>query len=109
MEAPSDDDDRFGPLINLQQNILEAYLVDAIAQEPLVDLRWGNRVESLSQDERGVTLQVDTPEGPYTHRSEWLVAADGARSTIRQAMNLRLEGDSYEGRFVIADILIDLD
>ncbi|APR96509.1 monooxygenase [Pandoraea thiooxydans] len=109
MEAPSDDDDRFGPLINLQQNILEEYLVDAIAREPLIDLRWGNRVESLSQDERGVTLQVDTPEGPYTHRSEWLVAADGARSTIRQAMNLRLVGDSYEGRFVIADILIDLD
>mgnify|MGYP003352311715 CR=1 FL=1 len=53
-------------------------------------------------------LEVDTPEGPYSLPTEWLVAADGARSAIRSLLDLKLEGASYEGRFVIADIRIDL-
>jgi 3-(3-hydroxy-phenyl)propionate hydroxylase len=36
------------------------------------------------------------------------VAADGGRSGIRTALNLQMEGASYEGFFVIADIKIDL-
>ena len=40
--------------------------------------------------------------------TEWLVASDGARSGIRSMLDLKLEGASYEGRFVIADIRIDL-
>jgi 3-(3-hydroxy-phenyl)propionate hydroxylase len=40
--------------------------------------------------------------------ADWLVAADGARSGIRSMMDLKMEGASYEGRFVIADIRIDL-
>lgn len=56
-----------------------------------------------------MTLTVDTPEGEYSYKSPWMIAADGVRSSIRQAMNLTMEGNSYEGRFVIVDIRIDLD
>src|SRR5690606_38978995 len=34
MEAPHDPDDRFFPMINLQQQFLEEYLVDAARQHP---------------------------------------------------------------------------
>ncbi|MEY4737507.1 MAG: 3-(3-hydroxy-phenyl)propionate/3-hydroxycinnamic acid hydroxylase [Pseudomonadota bacterium] len=108
MEAPFDTNDRFFPMINLQQQYLEEYLLDACRTTPLIDLRWGNRVNSVEQDASGARLEVDTPEGPYTLQTDWLVAADGARSGIRTAMDLKLEGNSYEGRFVIADIRIDL-
>jgi 3-(3-hydroxy-phenyl)propionate hydroxylase len=37
-----------------------------------------------------------------------VVACDGARSALRQLQGLALEGDSYHGRFVIADIRVDL-
>jgi 3-(3-hydroxy-phenyl)propionate hydroxylase len=53
-------------------------------------------------------LTVDTPEGEYTLEADWLVAADGGRSGIRSQLGLKLEGASYEGLFVIADIRIDL-
>lgn len=108
MEAPHDPDDRFFPMINLQQQFLEEYLVDAARQHPLIDLRWGNRVMAVAQDAQGASLDVDTPEGPYTLPADWLVAADGARSGIRSLLDLKLDGASYEGRFVIADIRIDL-
>ncbi|WP_066257424.1 FAD-dependent monooxygenase [Hydrogenophaga flava] len=108
MENPHDPDDRFAPLINIQQQYLEQYLVEACDAHPMVELRWGNKLVSFGQDASGATLQVDTAEGPYTLKSDWLVAADGARSAIRALMDLKLEGASYEGKFVIADIRVDL-
>ncbi|MFC3683710.1 FAD-dependent monooxygenase [Hydrogenophaga luteola] len=108
MENPHDPDDRFAPLINIQQQYLEQYLVEACDAHPLVALRWGNKLVSFVQDACGATLQVDTAEGPYTLKADWLVAADGARSAIRALMELKLEGASYEGKFVIADIRVDL-
>ena len=83
-------------------------MVDAVRAQPLIDMRWGNRVTEFTQTADGVALTVDTPEGPYTLNTGWLVAADGARSGIRSFMDLKLEGNSYEGRFVIADIRVDL-
>ena len=38
-----------------------------------------------------------------------MLAADGARSPIRSMLGLRLKGDNYEGRYVIADIRMDHD
>ncbi len=108
LEAPHDADDRFFPMINIQQQYLEEYLVDACAASPLIELRWGNKLVKLEQTADTVCATIDTPEGPYTLESTWLVAADGGRSEIRTAMGLKLEGSAYEGFFVIADIKVDL-
>jgi len=108
MEAPHDPDDRFFPMLNIQQQYMEEYLYDACAANPLIDFRWGNKVAQVDQKDGFASVTVDTPEGPYTLETDWLIAADGGRSEIRTAMNLQMEGASYEGFFVIADIRIDL-
>lgn len=108
MENPHSEDDRFFPMINVQQQFLEQYLIEEIARQPLIELRWGNRVVGVEQQGEAVQLSVDTPEGPYTLQTDWLVAADGARSAIRSMLGLKMEGQSYEGQFVIADIKVDL-
>jgi 3-(3-hydroxy-phenyl)propionate hydroxylase len=108
MEAPHDPDDRFFPMINIQQQYMEEYLLDACQANPLIDFRWGNKVVKVAQEASLAYVTIDTPEGPYTLETDWLVAADGGRSEIRTAMNLQMEGSSYEGFFVIADIRIDL-
>jgi len=108
MEAPHEPDDRFWPMLNIQQQYLEEYLHDACVASPLIDFRWGNKLTAFTQDAQQVHATVDTPEGPYTLDCDWLVAADGGRSGVRAALDLKLEGASYEGLFVIADIRIDL-
>ncbi len=108
LEAPHDPDDRFFPMINIQQQYLEEYLLDACKAQPLIEVRWGNKVTQVQPQAQGVTLEVDTPAGTYTQTGDWLVAADGGRSGIRSALKLEMEGASYEGQFVIADIQIDL-
>jgi 3-(3-hydroxy-phenyl)propionate hydroxylase len=111
MDMPYDEDDRFLPGNTLQQQYLEEYLIDRIAEEPLIDLRWGHKVVGLAgegAEGEGVELRVDTPAGEYRLAADWVVAADGARSTLRQALGLRMAGAAYEGSFLIADIRIDL-
>lgn len=109
MASPTSEHDQFAPLNNLQQNWLESFLLDTIKEQDNIEVRWGNKVVAHEQDNDKVTLTVHTPEGEYKHVSNWVVAADGGRSPIRESMKLRMEGASYEGRFVIADIRIKLD
>ncbi len=109
METPVHEHDQFYPLNNLQQNWLEHYLLEEIQTQPNIEVRWGNKVVDHQQHDDVVTLTVHTPEGEYQQQSHWVVAADGGRSPIRERMQLRMQGASYEGRFVIADIRIKLD
>lgn len=109
MEAPFPEDDRFAPMNNLQQQVLEELLIARIEAEPLIELCWGHQLVALHRnDGEGAEIEVDTPTGPYRQRAAWVVAADGARSLLRQLCGVKLEGAAYEGRFVIADIRVDL-
>lgn len=109
MASPTNEHDQFAPLNNLQQNWLESYLLDTIKEQANIEVRWGNKVVAHEQTDEDVTLTIHTPDGEYQHTSKWVVAADGGRSPIRESMKLWMEGASYEGRFVIADIRIKLD
>ena len=109
MASPTHDNDQFAPLNNLQQNWLEHFLLQTIKEQKNIEVRWGNKIVAHQQNDEHVTLTIHTPEGEYQHISHWVVAADGGRSPIREGMKLRMEGASYEGRFVIADIRIKLD
>ena len=90
--------------INLQQFHVEAALVDAVLAEPLVDLRWSNRLIGLANREGGVALGIATPEGEYTLHVDWLIACDGARSPTRDMLGLEFRGEAFEDRFLIADV-----
>jgi 3-(3-hydroxy-phenyl)propionate hydroxylase len=110
MEAPFAQDDRFAPMTNLQQPFVEQHLLDEVARQPLIEMRWGHKVTRIvgNDADHGVALEIATPSGTYEQRAAWAVAADGARSTLRALCGGKLEGATYEGRFVIADIRIDL-
>ena len=91
--------------VNLQQYYVEQYLVERAADFPdLIELRWKNEVVAHRADLDGVTLDVRTPDGLYTMRVDWVVAADGARSPTRTRMGLPFAGQAFEERFLIADV-----
>ena len=54
-------------------------------------------------------LQVRDSGGEYELPAAWVLAADGARSAIRTMRGLRLKGENYEGRYVIADVQMEHD
>ena len=89
--------------VNLQQYLLEDSLV-ARAQALGVEIRWGNRVADVTPRGDGVAVTVDTADGRYGLDATWLIAADGARSTVRKRMGLETAGQVFHDRFLIADI-----
>ena len=109
LEMPHSAEERFFPMYNLQQQYVELFLVEAATQQPLIDLRWQNRVAGIKAGDGGATLTVETPDGRYTIVTRYVLAADGARSTIRHGLGLKLQGDAYEGRYVIVDIRMKSD
>ncbi|HEX2255210.1 MAG TPA: FAD-dependent oxidoreductase [Afifellaceae bacterium] len=94
--------------VNLQQFHLERYLLERAAGLG-IDLRWRNRVTAIERRNDGAELTVETPDGPYRLAADWVVAADGAHSTLRRLLGLDWLGEAFDDRFLIADIRMHAD
>ncbi|RFC62246.1 FAD-dependent oxidoreductase [Fulvimarina endophytica] len=90
--------------INIQQYYIEDYLLDGCRALPNVDIRWGHAVTEVTPLNDGVELAIRATDGDYRLAAEWVVACDGARSTVRERMGLDFEGRVFEDNFLIADI-----
>lgn len=90
--------------VNLQQFYAEAYLVDRVEELPAIDLRWRNKVIGLEQRNDHVLLTIETPDGPYRLHAGFVVACDGARSSLRQLVGAEFTGQVFEDQFLIADV-----
>jgi 3-(3-hydroxy-phenyl)propionate hydroxylase len=95
--------------VNLQQYYAEAWLVEACAATGKVDLRWRHRVTGFENRADGARLAVETPDGAYRLHAGWLLACDGARSTVREALGLEFLGQVFRDRFLIADVVMHAD
>jgi 3-(3-hydroxy-phenyl)propionate hydroxylase len=90
--------------INLQQFHAEAYLVDRVEQLPEISLRWRNKVVGLEPRNDGVVVSIATPDGPYALHAQYVVACDGARSSLRLMVGAEFAGQVFEDQFLIADV-----
>lgn len=97
------------PMVNLQQCYVEQYILDELSKSPLATVRWSSAVKAVENCGDRVKVQVATPDGDYELESDWLIACDGARSVIRSSLGLRMEGTSYEGRYIVADVRLATD
>ncbi|MCK8784356.1 FAD-dependent monooxygenase [Roseomonas sp. NAR14] len=76
----------------------EQWELQALLRERLAGLcpvLAGHRVTGFAQDDAGVRVAVEGPEGPRSLRAKFLLGCDGARSRVRQAMGLAFEGVTY--------------
>src|SRR6266702_791446 len=90
--------------INLQQFYAEAYLVDRVGELPAIDLRWRNKVTGVEPRNDHVALTIQTPDGPYRLAAQYVIACDGARSSLRQMVGAEFAGQVFEDQFLIADV-----
>lgn len=99
-----EDGHKMPAFINLQQHYAEAFLVDRIGELPQVDLRWRNKVVGLEQRNDHVVLTIETPDGCYHLKADFVVACDGARSALRGFVGSEFSGEVFEDQFLIADV-----
>jgi 3-(3-hydroxy-phenyl)propionate hydroxylase len=109
LEMPHPPGEKYLPMYNLQQQYIEKFLHDAVAACELIDMRWQSEFSDIESRADGVSLNVSSPSGDYRLDARYVMAADGARSAVRSMLGLRLKGENYEGKYVIADIRMDHD
>jgi 3-(3-hydroxy-phenyl)propionate hydroxylase len=104
VELPGTTRDHFPPFVNISQTEVEELLI-ARCQELGVDLRWGHRLEDMTDDGAGVRLALATEAGtPVSLRALYAVGTDGAHSTVRHLIGIEFPGHSHPDLFLICDI-----
>ncbi|QQR44422.1 bifunctional 3-(3-hydroxy-phenyl)propionate/3-hydroxycinnamic acid hydroxylase [Myxococcus xanthus] len=85
------------PLWFFHQPLLEGALRDGLNRFEHVELRKGVSVEAVVQDSDGVTVRYhDSFTGEQRSiRAKYLLACDGARSTVRKALGIPMSGRAY--------------
>ncbi|MBD5802300.1 3-(3-hydroxy-phenyl)propionate/3-hydroxycinnamic acid hydroxylase [Azoarcus sp. Aa7] len=106
--CPEPDHHRPG-MINLQQYYLEDDLIKRARQLPNLEMRFRNTVIGVTPADDHATLRVETSDGAYTVRADWLIVADGARSPVRTMLGLDIDGKIFMDRFLIADVVMKAD
>ncbi|MCU1673737.1 MAG: 2-polyprenyl-6-methoxyphenol hydroxylase-like oxidoreductase [Frankiales bacterium] len=89
---------RDGSLPLEPQQLISQYTLEPILRAAAVgagaEVRCGLAVDTVVQDEDGVTAIASSPDGEgVTIRARWLVGADGGVSTVRKQLGIALEGD----------------
>lgn len=102
-------DTRFPFVINVPQHHLEPVLRDRLAQLAPGTIHMGHRVTGFAQRADHVDVQVEAAEATRSVRGSYLLACDGGRSRLREALGIAVEGHTLAQRYMLVDLEVDLD
>jgi 3-(3-hydroxy-phenyl)propionate hydroxylase/6-hydroxy-3-succinoylpyridine 3-monooxygenase len=100
---------RFNYNIQLGQDRLAEICQRRLEAMANAEIHWRTAFSGLSQDDDGVTVRADTPEGPVELRARYLIGADGAGSAVRHALGLAFDGFTWPERFVATNVHHDFE
>ncbi len=109
MEVLQPEDTAYPFNLHMPQHELARVILRRLLELPGTDVRWSNRVTGLAQDATGLTVHVDADGRAYDIRCNWLVGADGGRSTVRAALGLTFEGYTHPERLVSTNVVYDFE
>ncbi len=95
--------------INLQQYYAEAFLAVRASELSNLEIRWKSSVVAVEQGRDQVVLGIDTPDGRYSIRADYVAACDGSRSALRALIGQESRGRTFHDRFLIADVRMQAD
>jgi 3-(3-hydroxy-phenyl)propionate hydroxylase len=86
--------------LQCEQYKLARLLSGRLAHHPHAKVAFSNRLLSFVQDADGVTVNTETASGIEAYRADYLIAADGASSTVRKWLDIPFEGFTYPEKFL---------
>jgi 2-polyprenyl-6-methoxyphenol hydroxylase-like FAD-dependent oxidoreductase len=91
-------------VLTLEQSKNERLIYEFL-QNNGVEVWWQTKLESLEQDDSGVTAAVKSANGErQTVTAKYVVGCDGAGSQTRHFLNLNFEGETDARLFYVADV-----
>jgi 2-polyprenyl-6-methoxyphenol hydroxylase-like FAD-dependent oxidoreductase len=96
---------RFPYVLIVAQARTEA-LLEERARAFGVQIVRGAEVVGLRQDDAGVEVVMNTPDGKRTERAQYVVGCDGAHSVVRRLSGVGFVGSDYSTHIMLADIYL---
>jgi 3-(3-hydroxy-phenyl)propionate hydroxylase len=93
--------------LHLEQHRLTPIILSKLAACPNAEVRFSHKVMDAEQTADGVTVNAEAPGGTEIYRADWLVGADGGRSTVRKCADVGFDGFTWDERFVVASTTYD--
>jgi 2-polyprenyl-6-methoxyphenol hydroxylase-like FAD-dependent oxidoreductase len=91
---------------------LPQWRTEAILRDHLenlgVKIEYGTEVKSIEDDPAGLQVMLDAGGRSELVTAAYALGAGGARSVTRHSMQEHLEGETYDGRYIVADLKLDL-
>jgi 2-polyprenyl-6-methoxyphenol hydroxylase-like FAD-dependent oxidoreductase len=81
----------------------ERFLVEQLKAAG-IEVEWDTELDTLTQDEWGVRAVLKHGGDRVTCSSTYLCGCDGARSRVREALNLDFSGGTYDHLYYVADV-----
>lgn len=86
------------------QPLGEQAMREGLRRHPHVRLETGVELTGLSQDADGVTVTLQALDGSQRQvRAQYLIAADGARSTVRELLQVPYLGKTHPAKWVVIE------
>jgi 3-(3-hydroxy-phenyl)propionate hydroxylase/6-hydroxy-3-succinoylpyridine 3-monooxygenase len=95
--------------IHLGQHQLAEIARARLAALPNAEVRFDTTFVTLAQDEHGVRVAVEGPEGHEYLEAKYVVGADGAGSLARKTVGLGFDGFTWPERFVATNVYHDFE
>jgi 2-polyprenyl-6-methoxyphenol hydroxylase-like FAD-dependent oxidoreductase len=91
---------------------LPQWRTEAILREHLeslgVQIEYGTEVRSIEDDPAGLRVMLENGGRTEVLTAAYVLGAGGAHSVTRHSMQEHLEGDTYDGRYIVADVRLRL-
>jgi 3-(3-hydroxy-phenyl)propionate hydroxylase len=96
---------RYPYRLQLNQQRYVAMLAERIAADPRCEIRFGQRVTGVRSSPDHCAVDI---AGEEQLHCDFLLAADGAASTVRKSLDVPFDGMTYAQRFLIVSVEEDL-
>ncbi|OAG35329.1 hypothetical protein AYO21_10469 [Fonsecaea monophora] len=102
IQEQNDGEQPLEPWLRLSQIIFEAWLREINDKDPLIDLRFGWKVEGAQETDEGIIATATDKNGRlHTFKAKYGVGCDGGSSRVRRGLGIPLVGGPAPGYSIL--------
>jgi 3-(3-hydroxy-phenyl)propionate hydroxylase len=96
-------------VVQCEQFKTSKLLLERLKRIPNVEVLFGYEVVDVKQTDDLVDVEVRGPNGTATHSGQYLIGADGGRSTVRKQSDIPFDGFTWPERFLVLTTPYDFE
>jgi 2-polyprenyl-6-methoxyphenol hydroxylase-like FAD-dependent oxidoreductase len=98
-----------GYTLHFGQHELARMVLRLFLALPGAQMRWDTAFEELRQEGDVVAVRLSNAKGSQTLEFDWIIGADGARGSVRRAMDATFDGFTWPETFMATNVYYDFE